>query len=456
MAGFNDMLGKVPGWAGPVMAIGGAALATFALIKGKPGSFIKMAGVASGVGLGLGGLAATHAVAGAKGAIQGKATAEAEILPAFQQYQAEAENTIIEQQSQYQATIDALKAKLDAGGTGTTPGTTTPGTTTPGTTTPGTTTPGTTLPDGTAPIIDLPTTPGTTGTGPAGALVGTTISLPAGGGAAGEIASAGAFTIAGLVGDANGYGSLAEANAAARATIDTEAMGSKFLRWVVVENGGRFYGAVAQAAPAGTTGGNLTAQQGTLAAWNALSHLDSGWQSYGWTKDGGAQSVSIPYGVAKPFANGQSAPGTTTPGTTTPTTTAPTTTTPTTTGSTFNVASAVGRTFAINDSATAEGATVRGGTLQLQQVVGSATGYASGEEAAAAARQARATSGGGTEWSRWITTQGGDGRYYAFQGSVVSAKTEELETASPLHVFGNGFAEYYDGASAAWQAVRDA
>ncbi|MCU1437159.1 MAG: hypothetical protein JWP66_246 [Naasia sp.] len=438
------------------MLAGGLGLALFALSKGKrlPGFLGVGAAGLGGALLGVG----LHK----KGVADGRKQAEQEILPAFQGLQAQADKTISDMQTQYEATITQLRqGGGGAGGTG--PGTgdagATPGGAGDPTADPTGGTPGGTPGEGmpgqdTAPVIDIPTA-ATTGTGPGTALVGASVTLPAGAGSTGEIAAGGAFTIAAAVGQAAGYATLEEANAAVQATVSTQTMGSRHLRYVVIQQGQKFYSAVAKAAEGGTPAGPaLTPEQGKVVAWNAINHMDAaGWQTYTWTEQGGGRSTSVPYGQPKPFApNAGPVAGTPAPAPGAPPVAGPATPTPSPASTpAFDPASQLTRTFSLNDSGTA-----RGGVLQLQSVAGSSTGYATGAEATSAARQARAAAGGGSEWTRWITTQGGDGRFYVFQGSLVSRATADLTAAAPLHVLGRGFAEYYDGAARAWVAVADA
>ncbi|MCW2923004.1 MAG: hypothetical protein JWM98_408, partial [Thermoleophilia bacterium] len=199
---------------------------------------------------------------------------------------------------------------------------------------------------------------------------------------------------------------------------------------------------------------------------------------------GGAMTISVPYGTANVFGGAGAGAGAT--GTGTGTTTGTGTGTGTTAGGggtatgtgtaprsveelgalgtsgpaapkAFDPASVIGRSFSINASSTAEGDLARGGVLQVQKFVDtSAGGFGTAEEAASAARAARASSGGGDQWSRVITLQGADNRFYVYQGSLVARATAELQDGSPMHVFGPNFAEFYDGTTSSWKAVRDA
>jgi hypothetical protein len=320
-----------------------------------------------------------------------------------------------------------------------------------------------------------------TGATPAGPwsaqqLVGTTVDLTAGASAAGTpIAEAGSFKVEGIAGDANGYATLDEANSAARSSMSTELMGSRFLRWMVVEREGRFYGVVAKQLGEGSQPNPLPAQSGSVVAWSAMNHVSengvNGFQAYSWSKAAGAQSIAVPYGTTNVFGGGVSGggpvgPGATTgaapsgtgavPGTVDAAIAAVTGGGPTAARTPFTPASQVGRSFSINASTTGEGDLVRGGVLQVQRFVEtSAGGFGTAEEAAVAARQARSAAGGGDQWTRWLSLQGSDGRFYVYQGSIVARPTSELE-AAPVHVFGSGVAQFFDGSTNSWRAVRDA
>jgi hypothetical protein len=305
-------------------------------------------------------------------------------------------------------------------------------------------------------------------------LTGTTIQLTAGSSATGtEIAEAGTFRIEQPAGDANGYATIDEANAAARQSMSTELMGSRFLRWLVVEHDGRFYGVIAKKLGDSDQPNPLQAAQGNVVAWSAMNHVEEngqpGWQAFSWSQAGGSQSIAVPYGTSNVFGGsepgvsggGPSGAGTAPGGTSGIVDQALASvagggaTSPAVTGAPFDPAAQVGRTFSINASSTAEGALARGGALQVQRFVEtSAGGFGTAEEAAQAARQARAAAGGGNQWSRWVTLQGGDGRFYVYEGSIVKRATAELQ-AAPVHVFGSGFAEFFDATSNAWKAVAD-
>lgn len=345
-----------------------------------------------------------------------------------------------------------------------------------------------------APMIELPNVPaagaaGATAAGAVGAgasaLVGSTIDLAAGVGTSGaQVAEAGTYAIAQ---DLGSFATLDEANAAVRATMDPDAMGTRYLRYAVVQSGNSFHAVVAKALE-GEQPKPLTAAQGQVVAWNALGHVsdssgNAGWQAYSWSAQGGATSVAVPYGE-KPFPSGVGA--TTTPaGATTQAGTAATTggatpvgvATPASTGTTgglspvagggavagptaagapFDPNSVLGRTFSVNASTTTSGAIVSGGAIQLQGFVASSTGgFGTAEQAAVAARQARASLGAANPYARVVTMQGADNRFYVYQASVVARETAPLQNAAPMHVFGAGVASYYDGATSAWQSIAD-
>ncbi|MCW2922925.1 MAG: hypothetical protein JWM98_329, partial [Thermoleophilia bacterium] len=427
-------------WMGPLMAVGGAGLA----IKGfqsaavskailEAGGTVAKSGGGwmkwAGVGAALSGLALTGIGFKAKGVEVGGAAKEAEAVAAIQQLNAQYESTMQNLTTEASTQITTLQQQLAAAkqgggatpgatdpsatGQGTTPGATpTPGAQAPGAQTPssntlpatqnadGTTTEHGQIVDGATPGVGIglnttsvPTDPtAATGATTGGAwsptaLKGLTKQLEAGTSPGGTtIADAGNYKIEGLAGDPNGYASVDEANAAARATMSTELMGSKFLRWMVVEHGGRFYGAIGKQLAAGEQPKLLTPEAGNVVAWSAMNHVSengaAGWQAYSWTQAGGAKTISVPYGTANVFG-GAGATGTgsgtaTGTGTTTGTGTGTTaggggTTTGTGTaprsveelgalGATgaaapkaFDPASVIGRSFSINASSTAEG-----------------------------------------------------------------------------------------------------
>ncbi|MCW2921177.1 MAG: hypothetical protein JWL76_1051, partial [Thermoleophilia bacterium] len=344
---------------------------------------------------------------------------------------------------------------------------------------------------GSTPIGGTVPTGGTTApqtTTPAGpwtpqSLVGQSVPLAVGASASGTpIAEQGTYKIEQLAGDANGYATVEEANAATRTSMSTELMGSKFLRWMVVEHGGRYYGAIAKQLPQGGQATELKPEVGNVVAWSAMNHVTdngvNGWQAYSWSATGGQQTIAVPYGTTNVFGgvSGGGPIGGTQPTGTQPAGTAPTgqgqtlpgtnipvpgqtaSTGPVTgggpAGAPFDPASQVGRSFSINASNTAEGDLARGGVLQVQKFVeSSAGGFGTAEEAATAARAARKASGG-DQWTRWVSLQGSDGRHYVYQGSIVKRPTSEVQ-AAPVHVFGVGFAEFFDSSTNSWKAVRD-
>jgi hypothetical protein len=484
-------------WLGPLMTIGGGIAAAIAMKDPtKVNTFMKWGGISAA----LSGVGITAMGFKAKGIETGTQATEVQAVAAMQQLQQQYEATMQNLSAQATTEITTLKQQLAqaqagaAAGQGAGQGTGATGDGTSGSglgVGPGLDT--TVLPNGqgsTAPIGEgsgtgtpVGTTPGTgSTTGTAGtqtgaaspqALVGRTIDLAAGASATGTpIADAGTYKIEQIAGDPNGYATLEEANAATRATMSTELMGSKFIRWMVVEQGGRYYGALAKGVAAGGQPNPLPAELGKVVGWSAMNHVSEGgvdgWQAYEWTQAGGARTIAVPYGATNVFGGSTSGGG---PTGTAPTGTAPTGTGPSgvalpgqagTTGTTgtgqatpFDPATQVGRTFSINASSTAEGDLARGGVVQVQKFIEtSAGGFGTAEEAASAARQARQASGG-DQWTRWMSMQGSDGRFYVYQGSIVKRPTVELQ-ASPVHVFGMGFAEFFDGSTNAWKAVRDA
>lgn len=485
-------------WLGPLATIGGGtmavrgfqagAVATAAGAAAKGGGLLRWGGIAAalaGIGLTAIGFKSRGVEAGTKATEQQALVAMQQLQVQYQQtmeglaQQASTEITTLKQQlAQQQAgagqTAMAGQGAATGNGVGVGPGLDT--TVVPGTQAGST---GSTAPAG-------PTGPGaatgTQGTTPAGPwsaqqLLGTTVDLTGGASAAGTpIADAGTFRIEGVAGDANGYATLDEANAAARSSMSTELMGSRFLRWMVVEHGGRYYGVVAKQAAEGSQPNPLPAQSGTVVAWSAMNHVSengvNGFQAYTWSQAAGAQSMPVEYGTTNVFANAVTGGGPVGPGTAgaapSGTGAAPGTVDAAIAAVTgggpvaakgphaaFDPATQVGRSFSINASTTDEGDLVRGGALQVQRFVEtSAGGFGTAEEAAVAARQARSAAGGGDQWTRWLTLQGSDGRFYVYQGSIVKRPTAELE-AAPVHVFGTGVAQFFDGTTSSWRAVRD-
>lgn len=490
-------------WLGPLATIGGGAMAlkgfqagavaTAANAATKGGGLLRWGGIAAA----LGGIGLTALGFKARGVEAGTKATEQQALAAMQQLQVQYQQTMEGLSQQASAEIGTLKQQLAQAQAGAGQGAPGQGSTTesgqgvgvgPGldtTVVPGSQAgagAGSTAPVGPGAGSGTQATQAAQGTTPAGPwsaqqLLGTTVDLTAGASAAGTpIAEAGTFRIEGVAGDANGYATLDEANAAARSTMSTELMGSRFLRWMVVEHGGRFYGVVAKQAGEGSQPNPLQPQQGNVVAWSAMNHVSengvNGFQAYSWSQATGAQSIPVPYGTTNVFESavtggGPVGPGATgaapsgtgaAPGTIDAAIAAVTGGGPVTPGgqrAAFDPASQVGRSFSINASTTAEGDLVRGGALQVQRFVEtSAGGFGTAEEAAVAARQAREAAGGGDQWTRWLTLQGNDGRFYVYQGSIVKRPTAELE-AAPVHVFGAGVAQFFDGTSSSWRAIRD-
>ncbi|MCW2972791.1 MAG: hypothetical protein JWN72_1064, partial [Thermoleophilia bacterium] len=487
-------LDKLPSWLGPLTTVAGGGAAIYGFSKaasataqaaGKGYGLLKFGGIAAA----LAGIGITYMASKAAGA---KAK-EAEIAPQITAYNTQVTQAFADQKTQYETVIAQLQQQAQAGGAGQADpgagtgqtGTTNPdGTPTPGTGT-GTETSGGTgqtgasqVPSGV--VIDNPAKAVPTGTLTAGAwspsaLVGSSIDLTQGNGAdaSNPIAKAGTFVVSTGIGDVNGYATVDEANAAAKAAMSTQTTGVPYLRFGVIEHGGKFYGVLAKASDGVTQGKPLDAATGTVAAWNALNFVASGnsgsWQAYSWSKTAGESAVDVGY-TAEPFAAGAAATSAAQPGATTTSTTAPGTaptastaggTTTATTGTpaaavAFDPNSVIGTSFAINAASTAEGDLVRGGALQVQGFASSSTGgFGTPEEAAVAARTERAAIGT-DPWKRVVTMQGADHKFYVYTGSIVARETAAATTAAPVHVFGSGIAEYFDGTSASWKAVRDA
>lgn len=485
---FGSMLAKTPAWMGPAAVIGGAALAIYGFTK--PSMMFKMMGIS----MGLSGLAMTHMGASARGREGGIKELEAAITPVIQQ-----QSQLVEQQGaqikQYEQVFQQLKASgampqagTDAGtGTGGTPGTTTPGTTTPGTTDQ-TTTPGTggTPGDGTA----QGTTPGQAlgpGQWSPSALAEQAIQLGAAklsGGAA--VADAGSFVLKTPVGEPAGYATFDEASTAVQSTMSTDIFGTKNHRWVVLEHEGRYFAIDAELDEAGTAAA-MPAGNGNIVGWHALRYDENqhAWMSYHWSLASGssftpftngsiqtAGSVGGTAGTGTTAAATPAATGGTTAGTVATTATpdtisvsagggtaaTPAVVTPVAAAPAAPVRPAVeklvGSGFSINDSSV-DGKTAKGGWLQLQKLARlSEAGFATPGEAGALARQERSASLNLGEWTRWVTVRGEDGRFYVFEGQVVSKATTAMSAGtSPMHVFGHGFAEFFDGA--AWKVQAD-
>ncbi len=496
-------------WLGPLATLGGGAMAikgfqasTAARVAaeagqavGKGGGWMKWAGIATA----LGGLALTGLGFKAKGEADKETEAVAAINQFTQQTQQQMQQfsttanqqitALTQQNQQLQAQLQQVaqgagqgtgQGSADgSGGLGVGPGldtTIVPGSQGNGQTpvgdgqgTPGTpTTPGTGGTQGTG---------GTTNTGPwsVQSVVGRTVELAQGSSQLGTpIAEAGTFRIEQVAGDANGYATLDEANAAARGSMSTELMGSKFLRWMVVEHEGRFYGVIGKQLGEGQQPNPISADIGNVVAWSAMNHVSengvNGFKAYSWSQAGGPSSIDVPYGTTNVFGSVTGGGGIgATPQ-------QPTGNAPVTGGggsvvdqaiaqvtgggpvqpaaAPFDPATQMGRSFQINASTTAEGDLVRGGVLQVQGFVqASAGGFGTAEEAAVVARQVRDATVG-DQLGRVLTMQGSDGRFYVYTGSIVSRATAEVE-AAPVHVFGAGVAEFFDGATNAWKAVRD-
>jgi hypothetical protein len=247
--------------------------------------------------------------------------------------------------------------------------------------------------------------------------------------------------------------------------MSTELMGSKFLRWMVVEHGGRYYGAIAKQMGGQDQAQPIDAATGNVVAWSAMNHVldngQNGWQAYSWSQASGAQAFPVPYGTTSVFstggvgANGGGATGGTGTGSAPGGGSVTGGGAVTGGGGAFDPQGEIGRSFSINAATTAEGDVVRGGELQLQKIVSSSSGgFGTAEQGAQAARAARQAAGGGNQWQRWVTMQGGDGRFYVYEGSIVARSTAQLQAAAPVSVFAANVGEFYDGATSSWQAVR--
>ncbi|MBC7462196.1 MAG: hypothetical protein H7287_12615, partial [Thermoleophilia bacterium] len=300
-------LDKLPSWLGPLTTVAGGGAAIYGFSKaasvaaqaaGKGYGLLKFGGIAAA----LAGIGITYMASKAAGA---KAK-EAEIAPQIAAYNTQITQAFTDQKSQYENAIAQLQQQVQAGGTGqagtgqtgatNADGTPAPGAgtgtgTTGGTGQTGATTGTSQVPSGV--IIDSPAKAVPTGTLAAGAwspsaLVGSSINLTQGNGAdpANPIAKAGSFVVTTGIGDVNGYATVNEANAAAKVAMSTETTGVPYLRFGVIEHGGKFYGVLAKAPDGVTQGRPLDAATGTVAAWNALNFVASGnsgsWQVYSW------------------------------------------------------------------------------------------------------------------------------------------------------------------------------
>lgn len=401
------------------LAVGGAALGAYGLTRGS--GMLKL----MGAGTALSGLMLTYQGARAKGAEQGRVEGAQVALQQFQQQVQQQLGPMIDAQNQKIAEQQAVIAQMQGGGgTDVSAGGSGVGTDTSA---------GGAYPAGPAQAIpDSQWTPA--------ALVGQAVmlgeaNLPSGQ----QVAEQGSFVIGQPVGDAVGYGSFAEADAVARRSMSTDLQGTKNYRWLVVEHDGRFHAFLAARDQQGAAP-QLPADNGNVVGWHALRAVETGdlqvkWIDYGWSSTAGSSfDLFGQSGVAEAttsVAGGGAASGVT---------------------QAALVASLVGRTFAIN-TASAAGQVVDGGHVQLHGVVGSSAGYATPEEAAAAAR-ADGEATASSRWARSVTLQLADGRFYAFRGQLVNRGTVDVgQLAAPLFVFGAGFAEYFDGV--AWVAQPD-
>lgn len=437
-------------WMGPLATMGGGLAAFKGVQSGS--SWLKI----GGIGAALGGLALTAMGFKAKGVEAGTKATEQQAVIAMQQLQQQYEATMQNLSSQATTQITSLQQQLQQAQGGSQTSANSQGSSTSGTglgVGPGldtTVVPGSQQSSGQT--GDVSTVSPTSGQG-IQAIVGTSVDLATGASTLGtQIAKAGSFKIEQIAGDTNGYATLDEANAAARQSMSTELMGSSFLRWMVIESGGRFYGAIGKQIAEGQQAAAMPSTAGKVVAWSAMNHVSEngvdGWKAYSWTQNGGGQSIDVPYATSNIFGNVSG-------GGDRVDTALPRTTGTVASNSGFDPSTQVGLSFSINAATTSEGNIARGGALQVQRFLDvSAGGFDSAEQAASAARAARAQSGQGDQWSRWITLQGADGRYYLYEGSIVSRATKELQ-AAPVHVFGAGFAEYFDGSASAWKAVSD-
>jgi hypothetical protein len=510
------LMGKFK-WLGPAMVVGGAALGAFALIKwgsqggklagmlaqkeaqaagegiaavAKAGEFNKlpmikllMAGsmVASGLYTTMTGFEGAGKEAGKE---EGVRALQQALAPEMQKIETSYDATMQENEQ-----LKQLIAQYQAQGQVPGAGTTTPGTGqqiapgSGGTTTPGTggaTTPG---PDGTTAGSGTQTTatPRPAGQWSSAGLLGKAVSLGQATAPTGfPVAEQGSYAIGSTLGDPAGYATVDEASTVAQASMSTELQGTKLYRWVVIEHDGRYYAVQAAKDDTGTAG-QLAAADGTIAAWHALRFDETGagaWTAYHWSKTAGssftpfvttggggnaaaqASSAGSAGGTtADPVSNATSnaigaATGTPAAGAQPAVSGGGAATASVSQPAGFDPASLVGTGFAVSDAAI-DGTTVAGGFLQLRKlVVLSEGGLSSPAAAGDVARRYRESNLEPNGWQRWVTVKANDGRYYVYEGTIVNAATAALPaTAAPMHLFGHGFAEYFDGRS--WVASRD-
>lgn len=468
-AQLTGSLGKMR-WLGPIMAIGGAALALYALSKGR---VAPVGGLAEGmkapinkfmlyggVGTALSGLMTTAVGFKAFGMSQGHAAGiQTGRQQGIQELSAAVEQQMVPTLEQLSRENQQLKQALQAGGAGNVQ-------------------PGQSQTGQVGGIDGSATTAGTTTTDPTGsgattqqtsqtaaqvipaaqwspaAIIGQSITLGEARVSSGaSVADAGTYVLTQSIGSSQGYTSLAEADSAARRAMTTELDGVKNYRWVVIEHGGAFHAFIAHKDQEGAPA--LPAANGNVAAWHALRAIEDGslnvqWMTYDWSRDG-ANSVGVfqPGSAAASTGGGGPVGGTSAPADATVTTAA---------SSVPRAATAarslIGYGFQVND-ADVNGARVRGGSLQLQQLVDtSVAGFDTPLEAADAARLQRQVDVSGNPWKRWVSVQLDDGKFYVYAASIVNQRVPDLAAgAAPLNIFGTNVAEYFDGQ--AWQAQSD-
>lgn len=284
-------------------------------------------------------------------------------------------------------------------------------------------------------------------------LVGASLNLASGIGASGAgIAAAGNFVIDEELGT---FPTVAAASAAVHTALSQLGLGMNDQRFAVIQTGPSSFRAVH--ANASTEAGKpLTAQQGTVVQWDAMTFSsDAGLQAYSWNQQRGAVSQALSLGEV-PFAQldqqaGQTGGGAVgqqqqpqTQGPLQP----PVPGAPVTGGGTvapvatqvagaFNPNAIVGQTFASLPALASNGTLVPGGTLQIQGFIPGLTGgFATAQEAQLLAQQVAPGIGSMGPYARVATMQGADGRFYNFIGSIVARPTVDVQGAAPVSVLG--------------------
>lgn len=468
---MSGLLGKAR-WLGPLMAVGGAGLALYALSKGR---VAPVGGLAEGmkapvnklllyggVSTALSGLVTTGMGFKASGQTTGVATGRKqgieELSAAVQQELVPTMQQLASENEQLKQALQAASAQHTGAEVAGTQGADMAGVDTQGggLTGTGAQPASTNSTSGTAGQVSTGEQPQVATAIPAaqwsrGSIIGQSVSLgEVRAGSGGVIAEAGSYVVSQPLGQEQGYTSLAEADALARRGMTTELNGVKNYRWLVIEHGGRYFPFVAAKDQQGAP--SLPPANGSVASWHAMRAIDDGtgnvqWLTYDWSKDG-SSVVGVLGGGQDSSIGGNSANGSTSSSESSVIGGGGAQLAP-------RAASQIGRGFVVND-ASIDGQRVVGGYLQLQALADtSIAGCDTPLEAAEAARLMRAADLSPSPYTRWVTVQIDDGKYYVYKASIVNRQVPELGgDAAPTHIFGAGFGEYFDGA--AWQAMSDA